>query len=505
MPTTDAPDTPTPPDAPTPESPPESAPEPPPESRSESSSATPREYRIELEAYAGPMDLLLYLVRRHEVDLTDLPVAALTDQYLAYLEQMKQRGPDDAPHGPYRDGLDVDQVGEFLVMAAYLLELKSQMLMPLVNERLREQQIADGEIDPNEVTDDDDAGDPDEPTLDPRQELMRQLLAYKAYKDASIELERRGQTWRNRAPGHAVAPKPDKPGDGSGQADDDSDADPENNAAALAELDLDDASVTDLFDAFARVMDSIGQRRDHEVTYDETPISVHVQRIRERMHAWIGSPTDLDDTADAADAPQAADGGSAAARPRGVTLGQLFRAEIAGTTAASSREPSGEPSADGADGNAEEAIDDPVAAPTPKSRSEMVGVFLALLELIRQFELTFEVDDAALRGGCPPGDHLVLRLRSESERQRLVEASQRVDATDWTDPDTGEVRYDWPDEEGRRRAERRARLRAKREAGEASDEADLDGETDEVDEAELEDAQSAEDAEDDDLDHAVGA
>ena len=72
------------------------------------------EYRVELEAYAGPLDLLLFLVKRHEIDLHDIPIAKLTEQYLAYIEQLQQ--------------IDINVAGEFLVMAATLLEIKSQLL-----------------------------------------------------------------------------------------------------------------------------------------------------------------------------------------------------------------------------------------------------------------------------------------------------------------------------------------------------------------------------------------
>ena len=82
---------------------------------------TMEDYRVELDAYAGPLDLLLFLVKRHEIDLNDIPVARLTEQYLEHLKLIQQ--------------IDVDLAGEFLVMAATLLEVKSQMLVPPARSR----------------------------------------------------------------------------------------------------------------------------------------------------------------------------------------------------------------------------------------------------------------------------------------------------------------------------------------------------------------------------------
>ena len=74
------------------------------------------DYRVELDAYSGPLDLLLYLVRRHEIDLHNIPIARLTQQYIEYLKLIQH--------------IDVELASEFLVMAATLLEIKSAMLLP---------------------------------------------------------------------------------------------------------------------------------------------------------------------------------------------------------------------------------------------------------------------------------------------------------------------------------------------------------------------------------------
>ena len=78
-------------------------------------------FRVELEAFRGPLDLLLYLVRKHEVDVVDLPIAPITDQFLAYLEVLEK--------------LDIDRLGEFIEVAGQLIEIKSRMVLPTRSKR----------------------------------------------------------------------------------------------------------------------------------------------------------------------------------------------------------------------------------------------------------------------------------------------------------------------------------------------------------------------------------
>lgn len=108
------------------------------------------EYKVELEVYSGPLDLLLYLIKKEEVDIYDIPIARITEQYLAYLETLER--------------LDPALVGDFLVMAATLMYIKSQMLLPLSPSEEEEE--------------------------DPRWELVKQLLEYKKFKETASELER---------------------------------------------------------------------------------------------------------------------------------------------------------------------------------------------------------------------------------------------------------------------------------------------------------------------------
>ena len=112
------------------------------------------DYRIKLQVFEGPLDLLLFLIRKNELDIYDIPIESVTKQYLEALRAMQQ--------------LDLDLAGEFFVMAATLMEIKSRMLLP--------RGLA--AIDPN-------AG---EDEMDPRWELIHQLLQYKKFKEAAAKL-----------------------------------------------------------------------------------------------------------------------------------------------------------------------------------------------------------------------------------------------------------------------------------------------------------------------------
>ncbi len=106
-------------------------------------------YQITLPSFDGPMDLLLHLIKEHELDIYDIPISKITKEYLDYLEMMRS--------------LNLEIAGDFLVMAATLMQIKSRMLLP---------------VDPT----------PDEPQEDPRVELMRRLIEYKRFKDAAEQL-----------------------------------------------------------------------------------------------------------------------------------------------------------------------------------------------------------------------------------------------------------------------------------------------------------------------------
>ncbi len=113
------------------------------------------EYPVKLENFEGPLDLLLHLIRKHEVDIYDIPILLITQQYLDYLDVMKE--------------LDLDLAGEFLLMAATLIHIKARMLVPRIEE---------------EAEDDEDPGDP-------REALVRRLLEHQRYKAAAELLHER--------------------------------------------------------------------------------------------------------------------------------------------------------------------------------------------------------------------------------------------------------------------------------------------------------------------------
>ena len=116
-------------------------------------------YTVKLEIFEGPLDLLLHLIRRNQVDIYDIPIATVTDQYLDYLNMMRS--------------LNLDVAGEFLLMAATLLQIKSKTLLPLPPE----EEAEEGE--------------------DPRAELVNRLLEYQKYKEAAARLHESDMLDRN--------------------------------------------------------------------------------------------------------------------------------------------------------------------------------------------------------------------------------------------------------------------------------------------------------------------
>jgi segregation and condensation protein A len=226
------------------------------------------DYRVNLEMYNGPLDLLLFLIRRDEVDIYDIPIARITEQYVSYVDVLQE--------------LDPNWAGEFLVMAATLMEIKTRLLLP---------------VPPPEDDDEDALGDP-------RTELVRQLLEYKAFKDAANDLREAADTQSLKFPR-----RPEK----LSGADDEA-------------VELDNVQIWDLFDAFGKVLESIGHRAGkHEVIYDDTPVELHEADILDRLQ-----------------------------REGGMSFARIFEGR--------------------------------------NVRSQIVGLFLALLELIRQQKLQFRQD-----------------------------------------------------------------------------------------------------------------
>lgn len=119
-----------------------------------------KDYRVQLEVFEGPLDLLLYLIKKDELDIYDIPIGSITEQYMQYLSVMRI--------------MNLDIAGEFLVMASTLMLIKSRMLLP-IEERSEEEEEEE----------------------DPRWDLVRQLVEYKKFKDSAyhlheLEIEREG-------------------------------------------------------------------------------------------------------------------------------------------------------------------------------------------------------------------------------------------------------------------------------------------------------------------------
>ena len=186
------------------------------------------DYRVNLEIFAGPLDLLLYLVRKEEVDIYDIPIAKITDQYIRYIEMLKS--------------LDVDLAGDFLVMAATLMHIKSAMLLP----RTETDQLQEDNPD------------------DPRAELIRQLLEYKKFKDAANQLNAVADEHSERfnRPGTIIEQlKPD----------------------AGPEIDLEQVSLWDLLEAFDTICKAVGDSTDIRLISDDTPIDLYQIEILHRL------------------------------------------------------------------------------------------------------------------------------------------------------------------------------------------------------------------------------
>jgi segregation and condensation protein A len=181
-------------------------------------------FRVDIEIFRGPLDLLLYLVRKHEVDVADIPMVQIIDQFLEYLGVLEK--------------LDVNGVGDFLEAASTLIEIKSRMLLPSCGEE----------------------GDE---LCDPREELVERLLEYKKYKDAASILEERSRAWQQRV----------------GRLGDEL----QEHQGAPGDRPIHEVELWDLVGAFGRIMRDRDATRPSSIVYDETPIGVYLERIHRRL------------------------------------------------------------------------------------------------------------------------------------------------------------------------------------------------------------------------------
>jgi len=182
------------------------------------------DFRVQLDVFRGPLDLLLFLVRKHELDVRDLPIALITDQYLNHLEVLQQ--------------LDVNDVGDFLELASLLIEIKSQLVLPHGGEEAASWD-------------------------DPRHDLVERLLEYKRYKDAASVLDERSRDWQQHYP-RLASDLPPRQIDPAGQP-------------------IHEVELWDLVSAMGRILRESQAVRPATIVYDETPIHSYMRRIHHRL------------------------------------------------------------------------------------------------------------------------------------------------------------------------------------------------------------------------------
>jgi segregation and condensation protein A len=190
------------------------------------------DYRVDLSIYNGPLDLLLYLIRERELDIHDIPIAEIAEQFLAHIEVVKQ--------------IDVDRAGDFLLMAATLMLIKSRTLLPRADED----------------------ADEFEEELDPRTDLVRQLLEYKRFKDLSSALDHAERDRELRFATGIVPPEPDAP-----------------DAGKL----LEDVGIDDLLLAFEQLMRETLAEVDHQVFGEVLPLRDVETRVQDQLELAGGA------------------------------------------------------------------------------------------------------------------------------------------------------------------------------------------------------------------------
>lgn len=184
--------------------------------------------RVALEGFEGPLDLLLHLIQKHEIDVKDIPIRFITEEYLRYLEAMVR--------------LDLGIVGEYLVMAATLLHIKSQSILP------KETKDDDGE------------------QVDPREELVRRLLEYQRFKTASQDLQALPQLYRDH---HVRLPAP-----------------LEMKTVPTSFEDIETPSLWELVDIFRSIMARRKPTGVHEVTRHELSIKEGIHKIADELERF---------------------------------------------------------------------------------------------------------------------------------------------------------------------------------------------------------------------------
>jgi len=175
-------------------------------------------YTFRLEGFEGPLDLLLHLIQKNELDILNIPISLITEQYLEYLQLMKV--------------LNLDLAGEYLLMASTLLHIKSRMLLPKSSE---------GEEEEEE---------------DPRAELVRRLLEYRKYKNAALEMEKRPLLDRDVF----IRLSPPEP-----------EEEPEEERIEV--------NLFELLEAFRQVLERVKPESVHEVILEHMSVEAKIQEI----------------------------------------------------------------------------------------------------------------------------------------------------------------------------------------------------------------------------------
>ena len=181
-------------------------------------------FAVSLDIFRGPMDLLLYLVRKQELNVMDISMSRITKQFLEYVEIL--------------EFIDYNLAGDFIALASLLMEIKSFEVFP-------------GNDEVEEVVE------------DPREDLVHQLLQYKEYRDAACLLEERGRRWQQNY-ARLTNDCPPRERD-------------------LAEEPIINVELWDLVSAFGRIIQESQMSSPKTVIYDETPIYTHMQRIQKRL------------------------------------------------------------------------------------------------------------------------------------------------------------------------------------------------------------------------------
>jgi segregation and condensation protein A len=182
----------------------------------------PGEYKVQLDAFYGPLDLLLYLIKKAEVDIYDIPISTITDQYVEHIELLHK--------------VDLAKAGEFMETAAMLMEIKSKMLLP-------REEVTFDEIE------------------DPRSDLVKQLLEYRRFKHLAVELEQKAADRAKRF-SRGITEKIER---------------------NQEEVPLEDVTLWDLLQAFGKLLKETGSETESQIIHDETPVRTYMAQVMQQL------------------------------------------------------------------------------------------------------------------------------------------------------------------------------------------------------------------------------